>query len=155
MRYLTIVTALLLAAQSSSTTPVVVPVPTFKEVTGPGVMFAALQRFPIDEDLAHFKYIVKEYFVSGNAQGQPYTTRILVRRPADAKKFSGIVLAEPMHPTGNSWMSGSEPKMDTTYAATVAESSTSSTRIDFEPFMSVPARACRRDARMPLARKQP
>src|SRR3954466_5116246 len=104
MRYLILVTVLLLAAQGERTTPVVSPIPTFKEVTGPGPMFTALQRLPADEDLAHFKYIVKEYFVSGTAQGQPYTTRILVRRPADAKKFSGIVLAEPMHPTGNSWM---------------------------------------------------
>ena len=104
MRFLTIATALLLAIQTSPTTPVVAPIPMFKEVTGPGPMFAALQRLPAEDDLAHFKYIVKEYFVSGTAQGKPYTTRILVRRPADAKKFSGIVLAEPMHPTGNSWM---------------------------------------------------
>jgi hypothetical protein len=104
MRYLTITIALLLAAPASQTTAVVAPIPAFREVTGPGPMFTALQRLPADEDLAHFKYIVKEYFVSGTAQGQPYTTRILVRRPADAKRFSGIVLAEPMHPTGNSWM---------------------------------------------------
>jgi hypothetical protein len=84
--------------------PVAAPIPMFSEVTGPGTMFAALQRLPSDEDLSHFKYIVKEYFVSGTAQGQAYTTRVLVRRPADAKKFSGIVVAEPMHPTGNSWM---------------------------------------------------
>jgi len=95
------ITLLLSAAQ---TTPVMSPLPAFKEVTGPGPMFTALQRLPADEDLAHFKYIVKEFFISGTAQGQPYTTRILVRRPADAKKFSGIVLAEPMHPTGNSWV---------------------------------------------------
>lgn len=85
-------------------TPVAATMPTFKEVTGPGAMFPGLQRLPADEDLAALKYIVKEYFVSGIAQGQPYTTRILVRRPADAKKFSGIVVAEPMHPSGNSWM---------------------------------------------------
>lgn len=90
------------AAQAPAT--VVAPIPSFKEVTGPGPVFAALQRLPAGDDLAHFKYIVKEYFVSGTAQGQPYTTRILVRRPADAKKFSGIVIAEPMHFTGNSWM---------------------------------------------------
>ncbi len=93
--------AVILAAQSPQAAA---PIPKFNEVTGPGSMFAALQRLPADEDLAHFKYIVKEYFVSGTAQGQPYTTRILVRRPADAKKFSGIVVAEPMHPTGNDWM---------------------------------------------------
>ena len=84
--------------------PVVTPIPTFKAVTGPGAMYPGLQPLPADEDLDHFKYIVKEYFVSGTAQGQPYTTRILVRRPADVKKFSGIVIAEPMHPSGNSWM---------------------------------------------------
>src|SRR5436190_24334594 len=84
--------------------PVAATMPTFKEVTGPGAMFAGLQVLPADEDLAHFKYIAKEYFVSGIAQGQPYTTRIVVRRPSDVKKFSGIVIAEPMHPSGNSWM---------------------------------------------------
>src|SRR5712671_51081 len=108
-RYLAFATALVLSAAfaimlGAQSSPVVAPIPAFNEVTGPGPVFAALQRLPADEDLAHFKYIVKEYFVSGTAQGQPYTTRILIRRPADAKKFSGIVLAEPMHPTGNSWM---------------------------------------------------
>jgi hypothetical protein len=78
--------------------------PTFNEITGPGAPFPALQRLPADEDLANFKYIVKEYFVSGIAQGRPYTTRVLMRRPADMRKFSGIVVAEPMHFTGNSWM---------------------------------------------------
>jgi len=84
--------------------PVVAPIPAFKEVTGPGSVYPALQRLPADEDLAHFKYVVKEYFLSGTAQGQPYATRILVRRPSDPGKFSGIVIAEPMHFTGNSWM---------------------------------------------------
>jgi Alpha/beta hydrolase domain len=67
-------------------------------------MFPALHPLPPDDDLPHFKYLTKEYFVSGIAQGQPYTTRLVVRRPVDPKKFSGIVVAEPMHPTGNDWM---------------------------------------------------
>jgi hypothetical protein len=78
--------------------------PTFKAVSGPGAMFPALYPLPADEDLARFKYATKEYFVSGIALGQPYTTRLVVRRPTDSKKFSGIVVAEPMHPTGNDWM---------------------------------------------------
>lgn len=85
-------------------TPVMPTMPTFKSVTGPGAMFPALQLLPPEEDLARFKYVTAEYFLSGIAQGQPYTTRLVVRRPADAKKFSGIVVAEPMHPTGNDWM---------------------------------------------------
>jgi hypothetical protein len=83
--------------------PVKATMPIFKAVTGPGRMFPAIYPLP-DEDVARYKYIVKEYFVSGIAQGQPYTTRILVRRPSDPKKFSGIVVAEPMHFTGNDWM---------------------------------------------------
>lgn len=85
-------------------TPVMATMPTFKGVNGPGAMFPALQVLPPEEDIAHFKYITKEFFVSGIAQGQPYTTRVVVRRPADPRKFSGIVVAEPMHPTGNDWM---------------------------------------------------
>jgi Alpha/beta hydrolase domain len=85
-------------------TPVMATMPTFKGVNGPGPMFPALLALPAEEDLAHFKYVTKEYFVSGIAQGQPYTTRLVVRRPTDYKKFSGIVVAEPMHPTGNDWM---------------------------------------------------
>ena len=85
-------------------TPVMATMPTFKAVSGPGAMFPALQPLPPDGELARFKYVTKEYFVSGIAQGQPYTTRVVVRRPVDSKKFSGIVVAEPMHPTGNDWM---------------------------------------------------
>src|ERR1044071_6114261 len=54
--------------------------------------------------LAHFTYVTKEYFVSGTANGQPYTTRIVIRKPSDNGKFSGLVLAESMHPSGNPWM---------------------------------------------------
>ena len=42
--------------------------------------------------------------VSGTASGKPYTTRILVRQPEDPSRFSGIVVAEAMHASGNSWM---------------------------------------------------
>jgi hypothetical protein len=84
--------------------PVAVAIPAYKAVTGPGAVYPGLQKLPPEEDLDHFKYIVKEFFISGMAQGQPYTTRVLVRRPTDVKKFSGIVTAEPMHSSGNSWM---------------------------------------------------
>jgi hypothetical protein len=102
-KWLMFTLAVLGSAQLPSN-PVNVPLPAFREVTGPGSMFPALQQLPAGEDLSHFKYVTKEYFLSGTAQGQPYVTRILVRRPSDLKKFSGIVVAEPMHFTGNSWM---------------------------------------------------
>ena len=51
-------------------------------------------------DLEHFKYATKEFFASGTADGKPYTTRVVVRIPRDARKFSGLVLAESMHVSG-------------------------------------------------------
>ena len=91
-------------AAALPTTLVAVAIPAYKPVAGPGAVFPGLQKLPPEEDLDHFKYIVKEYFISGMAAGQPYTTRVLIRRPSDVKKFSGIVVAEPMHSSGNSWM---------------------------------------------------
>lgn len=81
-----------------------VSVPSAAPVTGPGAPYPGLQRVPDGTSLADYKYVVKEYFVSGTAAGQPYTTRILVRQPEDPSKFTGIVVAEPMHSSGNSWM---------------------------------------------------
>ena len=67
-------------------------------------MFPALMSLPAGDDLAHFRYESLEYFVTGTANGAPYKTRIVVRKPSDNSRFSGIVLAESMHPSGNAWM---------------------------------------------------
>jgi hypothetical protein len=51
-------------------------------------------------DLGEIGYVEEEFFVSGMARVQPdgaqapFTTRILVRRPADAAQFSGTVLLD-------------------------------------------------------------
>src|SRR5712671_4456386 len=74
------------------------------EVTGPGKFYETLMELKAGDDLAHFNYVTKEYFVSGTANGQPYKTRIVIRRPSDNSRFSGLVLAESMHPSGNPWM---------------------------------------------------
>jgi hypothetical protein len=73
-------------------------------IEGPGTMYPGLRDLPKGADLAFFNYVAKEYFVSGTANGKPYTTRIVVREPKDLKKFSGIVVSEIMHSSGNSWM---------------------------------------------------
>jgi hypothetical protein len=92
----------LIEGQSQTQAP---PTPAISAaVTGPGAMFPALQRVPPGSALEDHKYGVKEYFVSGTASSKPYTTRILVRQPNDPKRFSGIVVAEAMHASGNSWM---------------------------------------------------
>jgi len=85
--------------------PVVAAVATASaEVTGPGKFFETLMELKAGDDLAHFKYVTKEYFVSGTANGQPYKTRIVIRKPSDNSRFSGLILAESMHPSGNPWM---------------------------------------------------
>jgi hypothetical protein len=45
-------------------------------------------------------YVQEEWFISGTASGKRYTTRMLVRRPADPAKFSGIIIAESIRSTG-------------------------------------------------------
>ena len=73
-------------------------------VSGPGPMFPGLREVPKGTAPEDLGYMAKEYFVSGTAAGKPYTTRIVVRQPKDAKRFSGIVVSEVMHGSGNSWM---------------------------------------------------
>jgi hypothetical protein len=74
-------------------------------VAGPGL--------PIP-DLIPYGYIEEEYFVSGTVDGQPYRTTMLVRKPKDRSKFSGLVAVETIHAAGaipmwgqkQTWMSG-------------------------------------------------
>lgn len=73
-------------------------------ITGPGPMFPGLREVPKGTAPADLGYVTNEYFVSGEANGKPYTTRIVVRQPKDPKKFSGNVVSEVMHASGNSWM---------------------------------------------------
>jgi hypothetical protein len=49
-----------------------------------------------------FPYVTEEYFVSGTANGAPYSTRIIVRRPTPANAFSGTVVSEALHAGGRS-----------------------------------------------------
>src|SRR5215475_12762061 len=53
------------------------------EITGPGKFYETLMELKPGDDLARFGYVTKEYFVSGTANGQPYKTRIVVRKPSD------------------------------------------------------------------------
>jgi hypothetical protein len=92
-------------AQPEDPPPVVSPIAAAsQEVAGPGRFFETLMELKPGDDQAHFKYVTKEYFVSGTANGQPYKTRIVIRKPADDGRFSGLVLAESMHPSGNPWV---------------------------------------------------
>ncbi len=81
--------------------PTVVALPTLSaQIKGPGAMFDSAPSQAPGLDPKHFRYDTHEYFVSGTADGRPYTTRVVVRQPHDPKKFSGLVLAESMHSSG-------------------------------------------------------
>jgi hypothetical protein len=67
-------------------------------------MYESVQSLAPGHNLAKYKYEAKEYFISGTAQGQPYKTRIVVRKPASNGRFSGLVLLEAMHPSGSAHM---------------------------------------------------
>src|SRR4051812_26331611 len=84
-------------------TAVILPMVT-GPITGPGAPYESVQSLAPGKGLAEFKYEAKEYFIIGTANGQPYKTRIVVRKPANNSKFSGLVLVEPMHPSGSAHM---------------------------------------------------
>ena len=85
--------------------PTAVALPALSaEVTGPGPIFDSAPSLAPGRGLEHFKYEAREYFVSGTANGQPYRTRIVVRKPADNARFSGLVLVESMHGSGAAHM---------------------------------------------------
>ncbi|MDQ2697503.1 MAG: alpha/beta hydrolase domain-containing protein, partial [Actinomycetota bacterium] len=53
-----------------------------------------------DPDALDSRILSAELLVSGTAAGDPYTTRMLVRPPADSARFSGVVVMEAMHLSG-------------------------------------------------------
>ena len=92
-------------AATLPTSPTAVALPTVSPmVTGPGAMYESTQSLEPGKTLDKFKYEAREYFISGTAQGQPYKTRLVVRRPTSNSKFSGLVMVEPMHPSGSAHM---------------------------------------------------
>jgi len=50
--------------------------------------------------LVPYGYVEEEYFISGTVDGKPYSTNLLVRKPKDPSKFSGLVAVETVHLAG-------------------------------------------------------
>src|SRR4051794_25596734 len=81
-------------------------------VSGDSYPWNSASKVQTPVDIASRGYVEEEYFVSGTgnvydwtidgtlktlASGRPYTTRILLRRPADPAHFSGTVFVELSH----------------------------------------------------------
>jgi hypothetical protein len=87
-------------------------VPTMSSVvTGPGLAYPDPPVSIVSGAIRveDFPYRTEEYFVSGTANGAPYATRIIVRRPTDVNAFSGVVVSEALHAGGRS-LSSSGPE---------------------------------------------
>ena len=101
-----LVTAAFCAAGVGQASAVTVPpVPAVSgPVTGPGLAYPnpPVSVVPRAVRVEDFPYVTEEFFVSGTANGAPYTTRMIVRRPKDANAFSGTVVAEALHAGGRS-----------------------------------------------------
>ena len=86
---------------AAATAQVVPPTPAVEgPITEGGDMYPGLRPEAPGTTAADYGYATDEFFVSGTANGQPYKTRILVRRPVPAERFSGIVISESMHSNG-------------------------------------------------------
>ncbi|WP_255545075.1 MULTISPECIES: alpha/beta hydrolase domain-containing protein [unclassified Frankia] len=59
-----------------------------------------LDETSVSELLRRHDFVEEEFFVSGTVDGQPYTTSLLIRRPATAAGFSGLIALEPVHVQG-------------------------------------------------------
>ncbi|MGV3593268.1 MAG: alpha/beta hydrolase domain-containing protein [Gammaproteobacteria bacterium] len=80
--------------------PVVAPIPAIEPLPDGGKVYDSSAALWPDRGIEHFDYVIDEYRISGTAAGQPYATRLVIRKPRDDGKFSGLVVAEAMHPAG-------------------------------------------------------
>lgn len=101
------------AWSAASATPAITvtgPLP----VTNDSYPFGAASHERAPEDLKAVGYVEEEFLASGTANvydwpgpgpavvrstGAPYTTRVLIRRPIDRRRFSGNVIVEMLNPS--------------------------------------------------------
>lgn len=102
--------ALSLAVSATPSSAKSIPIP---QVSGPvattsesGESYRGSNEQPVPgpglpmPDLEKVGYVQEEFVVSGAVDGKPYRTSLLVRRPKDLKRFSGLVGVETIHAGG-------------------------------------------------------
>lgn len=80
--------------------PTVAAIPAIRPVSGGGPAWDSSPAQWPGHGIEDFNYEINEYLISGTAAGEPYTTRLVIRKPQDDSRFSGLIVAEPMHPIG-------------------------------------------------------
>ena len=66
-------------------------------IAGTPVLGSPLFVFLDAEDTEAHEFVIREFFISGVADGQPYSTRMTVTGPADPNNASEQVIVEPQH----------------------------------------------------------
>ncbi|HEX2197495.1 MAG TPA: alpha/beta hydrolase domain-containing protein, partial [Burkholderiales bacterium] len=97
------IAALLLAGFAAIAFAAVPATPSLEgPIDGPEPMHPGMRPGPEGTNLQDFDYVADEYFVSGSTGGgASYKVRMVVWRPANPSKFSGVVVYEPTHQGGN------------------------------------------------------
>jgi hypothetical protein len=114
--------AALLAAPATAAVPNPIVTGPIAQTVAPGNPSHDYIFFSSNHDLAGHGYVEEEFFIQGTANryntpnqtnpdasstgtiissGNPYKTRMVVRRPADPSKFNGVVLVEWYNVTNN------------------------------------------------------
>jgi hypothetical protein len=88
------------AAAREIPAPVATPIPSLTPLSGNGEIYDSAAALWEGYGMDRYDYVAEEYRIAGTAAGAAYETRFVVRRPRDMGKFSGLVVAEPMHPAG-------------------------------------------------------
>jgi len=78
----------------------VIEIPSVRPITGRGESWDSSPAQWPGYGIEDFNYEINEYYISGTAAGEPYTTRLVIRRPENDSDSSGLVVAEAMHPIG-------------------------------------------------------
>lgn len=135
-RWLLAAAAGLLLAGNSAVAQVANPNVTLVPGAQPGDPSRNYPQFATAYDIRRQGYVEQEYFIDGKAiryatperanatvisSGHPYRTRLLVRRPALAKRFNGVVIVEWLNVTSGHdldvlWLSTAEHLMRQGYA---------------------------------------
>ena len=105
-----LIASLSLAASAAPVAAKSIPIP---QISGPvattpesGESYRGSNEQPVPgpglpmPDLERVGYVQEEFVVSGMVDGKPYRTSLLVRRPKDLKRFSGLVGVETIHAGG-------------------------------------------------------
>jgi hypothetical protein len=116
MRLILIVALCLLPHVATAQSPGLPPVRVVGPLPGTAdsYPFGAADHTRVPEDLKKVGYVEEEFLVSGVANvydwttdgparvrtaNAPYTTRVLIRRPANRARFSGTAILEPLNPS--------------------------------------------------------